>query len=1182
MYGRLTKHVKKKYNIMLITAAAAVMTAAATVLLPAAVDAQEAEFWKPVPPPEREPPVQPPPPEREPPSRDPVETPAPPMLTPERQDEIISILMGIAHGEITGTPLAGVFSNVTSFAFSVGMPLALPDSDGDVVVNILLLSNTTDAQLGQIKSGLKEVWGGSVPYSVGIWHSYRGPTLDEFNSPDAVQQEGPKQSEWDAMTDAEREAAELAEAKREAVELFAMMTQAEREALIDPEYPEYYDYLARLFAMMTQAEREAMEEVTRQMSEPLEEHPTQAELDLMIQADAEFAMLDTMTQAEREKAEFDMMTEAERAEFVLDFERDTAQRLAIEAPYSKSFEENMMPIVETKTPNIVIPDNTGAQDTTSSIVVDRHIGAYTLTVDVDIAHTYVEDLKVDLIGPKGELYPIMLHDRDGEHEGGLQATYALDSLFTTSFGTWTLRVGDYAQNDSGVLRGWTLTITPLEAWALQMSDPASAGQVPMETEDHGNFLASSLTNVFSDDFENLDKWTESPSSSRWRAGYLDDSVYIDPGDTTNKVAEADGRCNACVMTIKDKLDLSSYSSATLEFHRYVDSDLDSDEYLKVEIRKSGGSWTQIYKWTHSDGDDSTWHKETYDLASYLASDFEIRFTAKMTLGNEDVGIDNVTVKASSKVTVFEDDFNKNIAKWDAAGSWYASHLSSFTKVAKAQGSCIACTLTIKNPIDLSSYSSATLMLDRYVSSHLDSNEYLKVEIRKSGGSWTQIYKWTNSDSANSWVQHNYDLADYLASDFEIKFTANMNLATENVGIDNVKITGKLRPSESTVFSDAFNANIAKWNKNYGWEAAQLNSTTKVATTDGWCSSCTLTIKNPIDLSSYSSATLKFKRYVSSNLDSGEYLKVEIKKSGGSWTQIYKWTHSDGDDSTWHKETYDLADYLDSQFQIRFTGKMSMGNEDVGIDNLVIKGGTGTNPAPVIQCDELEAETGPYQGGDRVRIRDAVNPIEHSCATITLGGITLSDGTKGFITSGHGVNFETGDRTAHDWDVNPVGPLGKVISTADTNALRSDTAFVEYTKSCTDSIYGVCWKYGYDAPIEANKIEGNSTYTVTGSYDGITGTSVRVAGTMTGETSHTLNDKLYNRVLDGDTYLEMRLLTTPNTKKGDSGAPVYTVPSSAGTVNMVGVYVGFIENDDILYGVMTDWSDAKTLHNFTSP
>ncbi len=82
--------------------------------------------------------------------------------------------------------------------------------------------------------------------------------------------------------------------------------------------------------------------------------------------------------------------------------------------------------------------------------------------------------------------------------------------------------------------------------------------------------------------------------------------------------------------------------------------------------------------------------------------------------------------------------------------------------------------------------------------------------------------------------------------------------------------------------------------------------------------------------------ISYGRFVDNSLDSGEYLAVEIGNNG-RYTEVLRWTDRDGDDDRWHHEIVDLSRYLQSGFNVRFVTEESSSSEDVGIDNVLIRG-----------------------------------------------------------------------------------------------------------------------------------------------------------------------------------------------------------------------------------------------------
>lgn len=121
------------------------------------------------------------------------------------------------------------------------------------------------------------------------------------------------------------------------------------------------------------------------------------------------------------------------------------------------------------TPGLAIPDNspvgvTSTLSLTGSPATTCSIGS--ITVDVDITHTYIGDLTVTLTSPSGT--PVVLQSRSGGTTDNLVGNYpttltpyGLLSDFSgePAAGTWTLNVADGLSTDTGTLNSWGLHIT---------------------------------------------------------------------------------------------------------------------------------------------------------------------------------------------------------------------------------------------------------------------------------------------------------------------------------------------------------------------------------------------------------------------------------------------------------------------------------------------------------------------------------------------------------------------------------------------------------------------------------------------------------------------------------------------------------------------------------------------------
>ena len=108
---------------------------------------------------------------------------------------------------------------------------------------------------------------------------------------------------------------------------------------------------------------------------------------------------------------------------------------------------------QTRSPHLTIPDLTTVSD---AITVSDSETATSVSVEVDITHAYIGDLKIDLIAPDGTSRT--LHNRSGGSTNDIDQTYALLFGSIPISGVWTLQIYDGYSADPGVLNSWTLTI----------------------------------------------------------------------------------------------------------------------------------------------------------------------------------------------------------------------------------------------------------------------------------------------------------------------------------------------------------------------------------------------------------------------------------------------------------------------------------------------------------------------------------------------------------------------------------------------------------------------------------------------------------------------------------------------------------------------------------------------------
>ncbi|GAA2768640.1 M4 family metallopeptidase [Streptomyces paradoxus] len=108
------------------------------------------------------------------------------------------------------------------------------------------------------------------------------------------------------------------------------------------------------------------------------------------------------------------------------------------------------------TADVAIPDRGAA--VTSSVTVSGRTGnaPSNLQVAVDIVHTYIGDLKVDLVAPDGTAYTLKGYGTGGSADN-LSTTYTVNASSEVANGVWKLRVQDNAAVDTGYINSWKLT-----------------------------------------------------------------------------------------------------------------------------------------------------------------------------------------------------------------------------------------------------------------------------------------------------------------------------------------------------------------------------------------------------------------------------------------------------------------------------------------------------------------------------------------------------------------------------------------------------------------------------------------------------------------------------------------------------------------------------------------------------
>jgi subtilisin-like proprotein convertase family protein/subtilisin family serine protease len=122
-------------------------------------------------------------------------------------------------------------------------------------------------------------------------------------------------------------------------------------------------------------------------------------------------------------------------------------------------------ILVEESPGVIIPDNVQG-GIERSLTVSETGQLDSIVVELDITHTYIGDLVVDLVSPDNT--SVLLHNRSGGSANNIIKTYTMmntsgmQNLRGDSIGgDWKLQVSDHEGADQGKLNHWALKLAPM-------------------------------------------------------------------------------------------------------------------------------------------------------------------------------------------------------------------------------------------------------------------------------------------------------------------------------------------------------------------------------------------------------------------------------------------------------------------------------------------------------------------------------------------------------------------------------------------------------------------------------------------------------------------------------------------------------------------------------------------------
>jgi len=466
--------------------------------------------------------------------------------------------------------------------------------------------------------------------------------------------------------------------------------------------------------------------------------------------------------------------------------------------------------------------------------------------------------------------------------------------------------------------------------------------------------------LFYDSFEN----------GTWNGLWSEDSqndwfVSTQRATSGSRSAEVDGRASDAQL-VSVPIDLQGNTEITVSFNWYIENRIDNGEYLAFDVSTDGGStWTEKALLQGNVDAENTWHSVQVDLNGIFS--LQLRFRGKMSGSGEDANVDEVKVTGASGGELqpnlapvasfshlctdlycnFSDistDSDGNVDSW----SWNFGDDSSSTDQSPSHTYATEGTYTINLTVtDDDGATNSTNQDVTVTAANALPIPGFSVSISGLTASFTDTstdsdgtiasWSWDFGEGSNSTEQnpsHTYSVSG--------SYIVKLSVTDNDGGTDSVEISVTVEDSSVVpieVFSDSFENGT--WNGLWSedsqndWFVSTQRATSgsRSAEVDGRASDAQL-VSVPIDLQGRSNASITFNWYIERRVDSNEYLAFDVSTNGGSnWTEKALLQGNVDTENTWHSVQVDLNDI--SGLRIRFRGRMSRGNEDANVDEVVV-------------------------------------------------------------------------------------------------------------------------------------------------------------------------------------------------------------------------------------------------------
>lgn len=244
--------------------------------------------------------------------------------------------------------------------------------------------------------------------------------------------------------------------------------------------------------------------------------------------------------------------------------------------------------------------------TTRTITVNDNYCIADVDVQIDITHTYIGDLTIDLISPTG--VTVRLHNRTGGSADDIHKLYndgvtnpdgpgtLSDFAGTQVQGVWTLNVRDNASQDIGTLDNWVLKIAS-----------TGSGNCPVRELVHDYPLTTNPG------WSVQDQWAYgAPTGSGGdpTSGFTGPNVY-----GYNLAGQYPNNMTTPQYLTTTAINCAGLTGTQLRFRRWLGVESSTYDHASIQVSNNGTTWTTIYDHAGGSFSDTSWQLLSYNISA---------------------------------------------------------------------------------------------------------------------------------------------------------------------------------------------------------------------------------------------------------------------------------------------------------------------------------------------------------------------------------------------------------------------------------------------------------------------------------------------------------------------------------------------------------------------------------------